>query len=250
MDAVALINGQGSDERSWQGCDWLWQQPETGLQALCAGAARIVVVAPHPDDEVLACGGLLGLAAANGLDTWVVAVTDGEACYPDEAWWTPGRLRDARRHELAAAVSALGIGAERITHLGIADGGVAAREAVLQRWLRRHLHKDDLVLAPWRFDGHPDHEAAGRAACHAARAVGCARLEYPVWAWHWMDPAYAHIAWERPRLLDISTGRDAKQRAIAEFRTQTGDVEQLQSPPILPAHVLARFHRNHEVYLA
>jgi LmbE family N-acetylglucosaminyl deacetylase len=36
-------------------------------------------------------------------------VTDGEACYPDEHWWTPERLRSARRAELAAALGELGI---------------------------------------------------------------------------------------------------------------------------------------------
>jgi LmbE family N-acetylglucosaminyl deacetylase len=68
-----------------------------------------VVVAPHPDDEILGCGGLLRHAAEQGMEVRVVAVTDGEACYPDEHWWTPERLRSARRAELAAALGELGI---------------------------------------------------------------------------------------------------------------------------------------------
>jgi len=77
MVAVATIHGQGSEERAWEHCDWLWQQPETALADLCAGVCRLVVVAPHPDDEVLACGGLLCAAAGIGLEVQVVAVTDG-----------------------------------------------------------------------------------------------------------------------------------------------------------------------------
>ncbi|WP_369010244.1 PIG-L family deacetylase, partial [Salmonella enterica] len=57
-------------------------------------------MAPHPDDEVLACGGLMCVATDLGLEVMVVAVTDGEACYPGESWWTPQRLRQARREEL------------------------------------------------------------------------------------------------------------------------------------------------------
>lgn len=250
MGAVATIHGQGSEEAAWEHCDWLWQQPQTTLAELCAGAGRVVVVAPHPDDEVLACGGLMCAAVAMGLEVQVVAVTDGEACYPGETWWTPQRLRQARREELRDALGALAIHADAIVHLGIADGGVTDHEARLADWLRQTLRAHDLVLAPWRFDGHPDHEAAGRAACRAARAVGCQRLEYPVWGWHWLDPGCAHIAWETPRLLDISAVAGRKREAIAQFRTQTGDVPQLQAEPILPAHVLARFYRTHEVYIA
>jgi len=250
MVAVATIHGQGSDERAWEHCDWLWQQPETALAELCAGVRRLVVVAPHPDDEVLACGGLLCAAAGIGLEVQVVAVTDGEACYPGERWWTPQRLRQARREELRDALGALSIDAGAIVHLGIADGGVTDHEAGLEDWLWQTLSEDDLVLAPWRFDGHPDHEAAGRAAWRAARAVGCRRLEYPVWGWHWLDPGCAHMAWEQPKLLDISAVAAHKREAIAQFRTQTGDVSRLHAEPILPAHVLTRFYRNHEVYFA
>ena len=250
MGAVAIIHGHGSEERAWDHCDWLWQQPASELAELCAGVRRIVVVAPHPDDEVLACGGLMCAAANLGLEMIVVAVTDGEACYPGEHWWTPQRLRQARREELRDALAELAIEASAIVHLGIADGGVSDHETGLEDWLCQTLRDDDLVLAPWRFDGHPDHEAAGRAAWRAAHAVGCKRLEYPVWGWHWLDPHCAHMAWESPRLLDISGVAGRKRQAIAQFRTQTGDVARLQAEPILPAHVLTRFYRTHEVYFA
>lgn len=250
MGAVAIINGRGSEASAWDRCDWLWQQPTATAAELCAGAGRIVVVAPHPDDEVLACGGLMCAAARLGMPVQVVAVTDGEACYPGELWWTPQRLRQARREELRDALSELSIAAESIVHLGIADGGVTDHESGLEDWLWQCLREDDLLLAPWRFDGHPDHEAAGRAAWRAARAVGCRLLEYPVWGWHWLDPGCAHMAWESPRLLDISPVAAHKRQAITRFRTQTGDVPRLQAEPILPAHVLDRFHRTQEVYFA
>ncbi|WP_369038860.1 PIG-L deacetylase family protein [Stenotrophomonas maltophilia] len=250
MDAVTTIHGEGSAEQAWQHCDWLWRQPACSVQRLCGDAARIVVIAPHPDDEILGCGGLLHAAVERGVEVQVVAVTDGEACYPDEVWWTPARLRQARRQELRAALAELAIGADAIRHLGIADGGVSHHEHGLQDWLQQNLRSTDLVLAPWRFDGHPDHEAAGRAALGAADAVGCTRLEYPVWGWHWLDPASVHLAWKAPRLLDISDAVDRKRRAIARFRTQLGAVDQLRAAPILPAHVLARFYRTHEVFLA
>lgn len=248
MGVVATIHGQGTAESDWQQCSWLWTQPPTPAQKLFGSARRLVVVAPHPDDEVLGCGGLMRLAVEAGLDVQVAAVTDGEACYPHEKWWTPERLRQVRRDELRAALAELGIG--DAWHLGIADGGVSADVQRLHEWLQDMLRADDLVLAPWRLDGHPDHEAAGDVAYRCAQATGCRFLQYPVWGWHWLHPDAVHITWGKPRLVDISAVQARKQRAIACFRSQTGEVEHLQSDPILPPHVLQRFARGHEVFLA
>ena len=245
-----VIHGGGTSEKAWASCAWLWNQQMTSLEDLLRGARRLFVVAPHPDDEVLGCGGVIRQHARRGGEVLVVAVTDGEACYPGESHWTPDRLSDARRVELHAALRALGVPSPQIAHLGLPDGGISAQEANLERWLTLAVQEGDLVLAPWRFDGHPDHEAAGRAARRAAHAAGARILEYPVWGWHWLDPASAHMAWERPLLVDISADRAAKDAAIHCFRTQTGEVDALASPPVLPSTVLRRFQRAHEVFLA
>lgn len=244
------IHGDGTTEEAWERCEWLWQRPVSALDELLGGARRLLVVAPHPDDEVLACGGLMALASAAGLAVEVLAVTDGEACYPGEAWWTPERLVQARRIELRNALDALGLAASPIHHAGIADGGVAAGVHALRAWLQERCGQGDLLLVPWRHDGHPDHEAAAIAALSAAEMCGASVLEYPVWAWHWLQPEALQSMWEAPRLLDIHPVHAAKQQAIACFRTQTGAVPDLHADPILPPHVLQRFARPYEVFLA
>ncbi len=250
MDAVGMLDGTGTDESMWADCAWLWQRPATPTPELLGDARRLVVVAPHPDDEVLACAGLMRMAANAGVAVQVVAVTDGEACYPLDPWWTPDRLRTQRRQELREALAVLGLARPGVMHLAIDDGGVTAAEDALRSALRAVVRHDDLVLAPWRQDGHPDHEASFRAAQDAVRNASARLLEYPVWGWHWLDPGVVRSAWPNPRLLDVRGHAAMKQAAIACFRTQTGAVEQLSSAPILPAHVLARFGRSHEVFLA
>ena len=68
---------------------------------------RTVVLAPHPDDESLGCGGLLARLAAHGVPARVVVVTDGAQSHPGSAAYPPERLRALREAEARAAVAAL-----------------------------------------------------------------------------------------------------------------------------------------------
>ena len=81
-------------------------------------------------------------------------------------------------------------------HLGVPDGAVAEAEASCVDRLTEQVGdgRGVLLVAPWRHDGHPDHEAAGRAAAAVAVRTGARLLEYPVWFWHWAEPA--HAPWE------------------------------------------------------
>ena len=193
---------------------------------------RVVVLAPHPDDEVLGVGGwLAGLRCA--ID--VVAITDGEASHPGR-----GReLVEIRAGERALALARLGIAA-RVTRLGCGDGRVAAC-AELPALLAPLVFGASLVVAPWDRDGHPDHDATGAAAALACRAAGVRLVSYPIWAWHWATPP--ELPWTRARRIELSPRvREAKAHAIAAYRSQLDD--------ILPASVLARFHRGCEVVFA
>lgn len=251
MDVVApRIEGQGTLESAWQSCAWLDALPSVQADTVLLGARRLVVVSPHPDDEVLGCGGLMQAALAQGCAVQVVSVTDGEACYPDQPHWPAARLRDARRRELANALQALGMDATHVTALGLPDGGIAQHEADLAAHLGARLLPGDVVVAPWVHDAHPDHEAAGRAACAAALSCGARALQYPVWAWHWLDPAAVSGPWAGAQRIALCADSQArKRRAMAAFATQTGDVEGLGCAPVLPAHVLARFERSYEVLI-
>lgn len=251
MDAVtARIEGRGTPESDWNSCAWLEALPSVQADTVLLGARRLIVVSPHPDDEVLACGGLMQAALAEGCHVQVVSVTDGEACYPDHPRWSPARLRDARRRELASAMQALGMDATHVSALGIPDGTVARHEPDLAAHLAGRLLPGDVVVAPWVHDAHPDHEAVGRAATAAALNCGARALQYPVWAWHWLDPAAASGPWPNAQRISLCADSQArKQRAMAAFATQTGTVGDLECEPILPEHVLSRFRRPYEVLI-
>ncbi|GHD04236.1 hypothetical protein GCM10007320_64940 [Pseudorhodoferax aquiterrae] len=165
MDTVSerRIEGEGTAEADWR--TWLHGQPLARVQAAqpVSPLQRAVVVAPHPDDEVLMVGGLLAALAQLQGRTVVVAVTDGEASHAGSRRWTPAALARRRSEETDTALGLLGVRAG-ILRLGLGDGQVAARAGRLARRLQALLTPDDVVFTTWAFDGHPDHEACARAA--------------------------------------------------------------------------------------
>ena len=239
----------GTDESGWAA----WGEP-AGWPVVDLGAlARrpVLVVAAHPDDEVLGVGGLLAGLADLGADVRLLWATDGEASHPGSTADLAARLAGVRRAEAEAAMAALGLGSAAREHLGLPDGGLPAREDRLAAALADRVGPDDVLLAPWAGDGHPDHEACGRAARRAASTAGASLLEYPVWAWHWAEPADPRIPWSRARRADLGAEAVARKAGAIEcFRSQVGPIGPApEDAAVLPERVLAHFRRHYEVVL-
>jgi LmbE family N-acetylglucosaminyl deacetylase len=216
-----------------------------------AEVEHVVVVAAHPDDESLGAGGLLSRAARSGLKVSVVVATDGEASHPASPTHSADQLRSVRRDELRRAVSHLAPNAS-VERLGFPDGRLPDHEEDLLVSLVELIGdgRRTLLAAPWRHDGHPDHEAAGRVAAAAAARTGAGLLEYPIWFWHWGTPSSA--PWERLRVLVLDdVDVTAKTGAHALHRSQ---VEPLSDQPgdevLLGPDLLQHFTGGREVYVA
>ncbi len=219
---------------------------------LPSAGVRVVVVSAHPDDDVLALGGLVQRLHAGGCELAFVCCTDGEASHPGSPTMTREQLALARADELNRAQARLGHAASQQEWLHLPDGHLVDASARLPAMLARHVEWADVVVAPWRDDGHPDHEACGRAVAEVTFAdpgAGPRVWEYPVWAWHWATPGTAAIPWRRTRAVRLSAReRVGKAEAIACFDSQ---VRPLSDDPadavVLPDAVLAHFTRTFEV---
>lgn len=211
---------------------------------------RVLVVAPHPDDEVLGAGGLLQALAASGAEVEICAVTDGEAFAGPVPAGAAAHLARVRTAESRLALDRLGLPGCRRDRLRHPDGDVAAHEAEISDYLASRLDPRTLCLAPWRHDGHPDHDATGRAATTASTAAGARLLQYLVWAWHWARPESDDLPWARCRRLRLGPqAAAAKQWATLAFESQTRPFG-ADRDPILPPLILQRFWRPYEVYVA
>lgn len=243
------IEGQGVDEAQWAASRQLAALKSVTPDALLGDAKRLVVVAPHPDDEVLGCGGFMALAHQAGLHVLVISVTDGEAAYPTETAWPPERLARVRQAELITALAALGIAEGNIARLDAGDGEIGGHASEVAMRLAQIFVSSDLVLVTYSRDGHPDHEACADAAADAASRCGARLVQYPVWAWHWDDPENSSFLDAAVRLPLPEATHQAKSKAIEAFESQTGRISPAPSAPILPPWALARFQRPFEVFI-
>jgi len=135
---------------------------------------RVLLLAPHPDDETLSAGGLLQRALARGGQAIVAFATDGE----NNPWtqrlverrWRVGpddcaRFGRRRREEALAALSELGVSRDGAVFLGLPDqamtgivlsGSETAVDSLASLITGR---RPTLLIAPSLFDLHPDHSA-------------------------------------------------------------------------------------------
>ena len=148
-----------------------------------APIGALAVIAPHPDDETLGCGGLLALAAAAGRPAVVALLTDGAASHPRSRRLPPPAMARLREAEITAALSVLGHGPDALVALGLPDGRLkdvdpAPVVARLTEVLRSRRVASVFVTGP--DDPHPDHRQAHAFAAEAARAVGARLWTYPV----------------------------------------------------------------------
>lgn len=195
-------------------------------------APRVLVIAPHPDDDAIGCGGTLARLAARGSRIDVTYVTDGSRSHRSKRF-PPTVLRDIREGEARAALDCLGIATEP-QFLRAPDGGLgdldACARAELSRVLRRRIgtSRADIVFAPWPGDPHPDHVAT--AALVGTALAGSARRPELFWYTVWL-PVRGDGSERRglAEVTDVSIALNAseierKREAIMAHRSQTTDL--------------------------
>lgn len=225
--------------RDWQQHPSWGRGPTLDLLAGDPPCERLVVVSAHPDDESLGVGGLIARAHRAGIGVHLVLLTAGESSHPPAEHCSRHSLATRRLAEMDAAVELLAPGSP-VVFLGAPDGGVADVEQEVVAALGEIVGDGHgtLLVAPWRHDGHPDHDAAGRAAARVAAACEARLAEYPLLMWHRREPAEA--PWEQMAVLPLDQATlEIKLAAIRAHASQIRGAAGAPAP--LDGHFLGHF---------
>ena len=173
---------------------------------------RVLVIAPHMDDEAIPCGGTLLLHARAGSAVHVVFASDSSGGSADAE--KRAQVRKARQAEVVAAKQILGYQTEEV--IGLPDGQLVRHERALRERLTAAIaaFAPTQILCPFPADAHSDHQAtalATGAAAHAAKFTGEV-WAYEVWTTLWPNAC-----------VDISSVATDKERAIACYASQMQD---------------------------
>lgn len=202
------------------------------------GSERVVVLAPHMDDETIGCGGTLARHVRAGATASVIFLTDGrhgggkrgalkgEAMRAEQITLVATRKEEARR-----ALQALGV--DSIAFLDVEDGTLTADAEVAAR-LRVILEaqRPQIVYLPFFLEQHPDHYAASRVLLEATQGSSL-RIQcfgYEVWT-----PLFPNC------FVKIDDVIELKKRALAHYRSQLVEADYMHTGLGLNAYRSAAF---------
>lgn len=219
---------------------------------------RTLVIAPHPDDESLGCGGAIALLRQHDLPVHVIFVSDGTMSHPDSVRYPAEARRHLREEEGLAAIRQLGLERSSATFLRLPDTKVPGKShkgfdgasELLTDCLQRF--RPDTVLVPWRRDPHGDHRASWQLTMEALTSLPPVALyEYFIWTYELAKADDLPLPEEGTLFrLDVSAVLPQKLKAIEAHVSQTTRL--IDDDPggfILTPDVLAHFIRPVEVYL-
>lgn len=174
-------------------------------------AQSVLVLAPHPDDEIFGCGGLLALYGKSSAEIQVQVLTDGAGYHPQSQRES---VFETRKQETNQALAALGL--NHAVFSGYADRSLATRTdlaGVVQEIIQQQAA--DVVLAPSLWEIHPDHLATARAVLAAIHGLWRECEKVPTLLF------YEIGAPQRVELLiDITEVWAAKHQAMQSFVSQ------------------------------
>ncbi|NMM78792.1 PIG-L family deacetylase [Acidovorax sp. SRB_24] len=224
--------------------------PDNNFDSLALAAGEgMLCLAPHPDDEVLGCAGLLMLAQRQGLRVHTIIVTAGEQGLEPAAPGQPGEAGHPRLAESQAAARTMGLPEPVCWHL--ADRALRHAPPLIARITEAlSTHQARWLLLPALTEPHPDHQALALAGMAAAqRHGGVSLLFYEVGAPTQPNTlvdisAVAHLKWQALEAFASQEERHAYRRHAQAMATVRAfvlgpDVQAAEAYWQLPAQALA-----------
>lgn len=190
-----------------------------------------LIVAPHPDDESLGCGGVIALLKKYGLSVSILVLSDGTQSHPNSKKFPPNKLRKLRESECSNAAAILGLDPKHdVTFCRFPDTQVPGEEsekyksAVARLKLFLASKNAQTIFVPWRRDPHPDHRATYQLIIKA-KDQNHRIVEYPIWLYTTEEKFDAPLKSEVSAFrLDVSSVLKIKRQAISAHCSQITDL--------------------------
>jgi len=253
-----LIAGNGTSAQDWQAWQGLESLTRLDIPTHFSTHRRVCIFAPHPDDEILGCGGLLQALVAQGNQVLIVSVTQGEKSHPNSPLYPTDKLAKIRALESQLALETLGSSLDlpnmSMISLNFPDGEVFGRQADFFDKLTSLIQPADILITPFAYDGHPDHEGTGQVVQRFAHEfksrLNLTCYQVLIWAWHWAKPGDSRIPWHKAWRFDLSELQaQRKSYAMRCFSSQIYADPTTATAPILSDTTLTRLSQPFEVYL-
>ncbi|AZI32408.1 PIG-L deacetylase family protein [Kaistella carnis] len=219
------------------------------------GLGTTLIVAPHADDESLACGGVISLLRKYNQTVYILLLSDGTLSHPNSVEYPAEKLRNLRENELLTAARALDVPVENIIFCRYKDRQVPGLQNPHFDQALSNMNKiieiigPQSIFVPWRKDPHPDHIAAYELIDNAA-TNGAKIYEYAVWLNAIASAAdFPSLNEIIPFKLDISSVLTKKQNAISAHQSQISDL--ITDDPEgfkLSPEMLAHFNQPYELF--
>lgn len=182
--------------------------------------SRVVVIAPHPDDEILGVGGTIARLAHEGHDIFVAIVTHGDPSMFDPAFISQGRREALEAHRLLGVRDTIFMESFPAALLDTVP------HSQLNEALRKVLHdlKPKLLFIPFKGDVHLDHRLVFESALVAARPNSMQQIQ-AIYAYETLSETNWNAAPLTPGFLpntyfDISAFLEVKLEAVRIYQSQ------------------------------
>jgi LmbE family N-acetylglucosaminyl deacetylase len=165
-------------------------------------AQRVLVLAPHPDDETIGCGGTIALLTASGADIRVVVATQGEASVDEPG---AGIADTAQRRRRAATEACAALSTRPPEFLDLPDGGLldAVEDLATRIATVVASTRPEVIFTPWPLDDHADHQAMANAL-----ALVTLDEDVEIWCYEVWTPLPAN------RIVDVTSTWGTKVDAL------------------------------------
>jgi len=220
---------------------------------------KIIVFAPHPDDETWGCGGIIAKKISEGHEVIIVVMTNGKHAFSKvlgiNSDPTPGELKEIRKEEVKRSTRILGVKEENLLLLDFEDGMLEKNEREAQEKVIEILRENPPpaeVYFPYEKDYHIDHRVTNRIVKNSIKKLGVHTTGYRysiTQKFGRIGPlidAFFNLFSRNMMRVDISEFLPLKEAAVKEFKSEVSIISSRQKRPLIEE--IGKLLKNEEIF--